>query len=295
MTDSPDSPAATEPAETPYCYRHPDRETYVRCVRCDRPICPDCMHSAAVGFQCTDCVRSGARTVRTPRTAFGGLVPTNVGQVTRVLIALNVVVFVLQQLDDQLTSRYGLLPLQTVFVADGILAPREGVANGEYYRLLTGAFLHAGILHLFFNMYALLLVGPTLEAALGRLRFVALYLLSALGGSTLAYLLMDTHSLAVGASGAIFGMFGALFVVARRMGSETGGILGLIGINLVITFAVPQISWQGHLGGLVTGVLLALAFAYAPRARRDLIQGGAVVAVLAVLVLGVVLRTAALT
>src|SRR4051794_26891184 len=165
------------------------------------------MSSAAVGFQCPDCVRGGARTVRTPRTAFGGLVPSVVGQVTRVLIAINVVVYVLQQIDSSLTTKYALLPAKVALPNDDAI----GVADGEYYRLITSAFLHANLLHLFFNMYALLLVGPTIEAALGRLRFTALYLLSALGGSTLAYVLMRPTGFAVGASGAIFGLFGALF------------------------------------------------------------------------------------
>src|SRR4051812_13953630 len=114
VTDAPDPAPAADPETVPHCYRHPDRETYVRCVRCDRPICPDCMRSASVGFQCPDCVRGGARTVRKPRTAFGGLVPSGIGQVTRILIGLNVVVYVIQQVSDDFTSKYALLPAKVV-------------------------------------------------------------------------------------------------------------------------------------------------------------------------------------
>jgi membrane associated rhomboid family serine protease len=295
VTDDPGEPGSAETAAALACYRHPDRETYVRCVRCDRPICPDCMQSASVGFQCPECVRSGAKTVRQPRTAFGGLMPTQVGQVTRLLIALNVVAFVIQQVSSDFTERFALLPARTVFITGGAQVLYDGVANGEYYRLLTGAFLHANILHIFFNMYALLIVGPTVEAALGRLRFTVLYLISALGGSTLAYLLSPPHGLVVGASGAIFGLFGALFVVTRRMGAESGGIVGLIGINLFLSFALPNISWQGHLGGLITGAALAAAFAYAPRDRRDLVQAGACVLAVVVIVAAIAARTSALT
>jgi membrane associated rhomboid family serine protease len=293
MTDDRGMVGASQPADAaPTCYRHPGVETYVRCVRCDRPICPQCMHSASVGFQCPECVRSGARTVRQPRTAFGGLMPTTVGQVTRLLIAVNIVFFVLQHTNKTFTARYALIPRLISPFTGQIVA---GVAHSEYYRLVTSAFLHNGVLHIFFNMYALLVVGPTLEAELGRVRFAALYVISALGGSTAAYLLTAPVSETLGASGAIFGLFGALFVVARRLGRETSGILGLIGINLVITFAVPNISWQGHLGGLVTGGLLAAAYAYAPRRQQALVQFAASVVVLLILGALVVARTHTLT
>ena len=268
-----------------FCYRHPDRETYVRCVRCDRPICPDCMSSASVGFQCPECVRAGTRTTRRPRTTFGGLMPTTVGQVTRILIGINVVAFIYQQVNDRVTARFELIPFG---IDHTILA---GVAQGRYDRLITSAFLHANVLHILFNMYALLLVGPTLEAALGRLRFVALYFLSALGGSTLAYLLMPANGAAVGASGAIFGLFGALLIVTRRVGSDSSGILGLIAINLVLTFTFSGISWQAHVGGLVTGVVIAAAYAYAPRSQQAIVQAAASAVVLLLLVAAVGVRT----
>jgi membrane associated rhomboid family serine protease len=289
VTETPDAPAA--PDALTYCYRHPDRETGVRCTRCDRPICSDCMQSASVWFQCPECVRQGGRTTRQARTAFGGFVPTQTGQVTRVLIAINVAAFIAQQVSSTITDKYALLGYARLTP----LGPLEGVASGQYYRLITSAFLHENFLHILFNMYALLVVGPVVEHALGRLRFTALYVLSALGGSAMAYVFADPRALTLGASGAIFGLFGALFIVARRLGGNTNGIVGIIAINLVITFTIPNISWEGHLGGLATGTLLAAAYGYAPRAARTQVQLGASLAVLALIVVAVVLRTNALT
>jgi len=171
-----------------------------------------------------------------------------------------------------------------------------GVSQGEYYRLVTAAFLHAGLLHILFNMFALAQIGPLLEQALGRARFLTLYLLSAIGGSVAGYVLAPPNQPSVGASGAIFGLFGAYYVVVRRLGGETGSIVVLLVINLAITFTVPSIDWRAHLGGLVTGAVLAAAFAYVPRGpRQTLLQVGAVAAVVVVLVVAVVLRTAQLT
>jgi len=272
----------------PFCYRHPDRETYVRCTRCDRPICPDCMRSASVGFQCPECVAKGAATVRTPRTTFGGRVTGDTSRVTLTIIGLNVVVFVLGMAlgERELQVRFGNVPG----------APdRFGVADGEYYRLLTAAFLHGGVFHILMNMFALAQLGPVLEHALGRARFVALYVLSALGGSVLSYLLSSPLQLGVGASGAIFGLFGAYYVVVRRLGGETRSIVTLLAINLVITFAIPIIDWRAHLGGLVTGALVAAALAYAPRGpQRAQVQALACTAVALLLVAAVVVRTTAL-
>jgi membrane associated rhomboid family serine protease len=253
------------------------------------------MHSASVGFQCPECVRSGAKTVRTPRTAFGGLVPTQVGQVTRILIALNVAAFIAQQASKNFTDRFALRPKGIIGVPGFSDALYGGVADGQYYRLITSAFLHANVVHILFNMYALYVVGPTVELALGRLRFIALYVLAALGGSTLAYLLMPPMGTVVGASGAIFGLFGAMFVVARRMGAESSGILGVIAINIFLSFALPNISWQGHLGGLATGVAIAAVFAYAPREKRNLSHIGGCVLALIIMGAAIALRSAALT
>ncbi|HVE98556.1 MAG TPA: rhomboid family intramembrane serine protease [Mycobacteriales bacterium] len=290
--------AETESDEVPTCYRHPGRETYVRCTRCEKSICPDCMHSAAVGFQCPDCVREGNRTVRQRQTIFGGRVSGEEGAVTKVLIGICVVAYVLQVSDTSIVAKYADLPAR----AFGSIA--QGVAAGEFYRLLTAAFLHGSVLHIAFNMYALFAFGTQVENALGRVRYVALYLVSALGGSTLSYLLanvgpngnlpVDSAS-SVGASGAVFGLFGAYYIIAKRLRADTGQIVGLIVINLLLGFAIPQIDNWAHIGGLVTGLAITAAFAKVPRGpQRGLIQGAAVAGIAVALVVLVGYRTAAL-
>ncbi|MGV0806233.1 rhomboid family intramembrane serine protease [Mycolicibacterium setense] len=262
------------PAQTPTCYRHPDRPTYVRCARCQRPVCPECMRSAAVGHQCVDCVNEGAKAVREPRTQFGGKARTGAPILTYTLIAVNVVMFVLQMAS-------GNLERELTLWAPGV------AAHDEYYRLVTSMFLHYGAMHLLFNMWALYVVGPPLEQWLGRLRFGTLYALSGLGGSVLVYLLSPINSATAGASGAIFGLFGAIFVVARKLNLDVRSIAAVVIINLVFTFVGPAlgtgaISWQGHIGGLITGAAVAAAFVYAPRERRNAIQAAVSVAVLVV-------------
>lgn len=269
---------------TPTCYRHPSRPTYVSCSRCGRPICPDCMTAAAVGQQCPECVNEGKRSVRQARTHFGGRISKG-SLVTYTLIAVNVVMFVLQHTSVQMQQDLVLWP--------------PAVADGQYYRLASSAFLHYGLAHIVFNMWALWAVGPQLEQWLGRLRFGVLYGLSGLGGSVLVYLLSPLNSATAGASGAIFGLFGATFVLFRRLQLDVRGIVGLIVINLVITFVLPAvsaqaISWQGHVGGLVTGTVVAAVFAYVP-ARQRLLALIAVTAVLLVLFAGLTMwRTQAL-
>ncbi len=170
------------------------------------------------------------------------------------------------------------------------------MADGQWYRLITNAFLHEppgsglGILHILFNMWALIVVGPALERVLGRVRFLTVYLVSALGGSVLFYLIAAPTSPALGASGAIFGLFGAWFVLARRLRLDARQIVGLIVINLVISFAVPGIAWQAHIGGLIAGAALTAAYVYAPRQNRALIQAAATVGMLVILIVGVVVR-----
>ena len=251
------------------------------------------MIAASVGFQCPDDVREGSRSVRQPRTALGGRITGDTARVSVTLVGVNVLVFLL--------GLGGLLPRATLDY--GNLALLEdgsggaiGVAAGQYYRLLTAAFLHAGTFHLLSNMFALVSLGPVLEQALGRSRFLALYVVSALGGSTLSYLVSEPRTFGVGASGAIFGLFGAYYVVVRKVGGDTGSILTLLVINLVITFALPIIDWRAHVGGLLTGAAVAGAYAYAPRgARRTAVQAAGVLVVVGLLLLGLVLRTAALT
>ena len=216
------------------------------------------MRSAAVGHQCVECVNDGAKSVPKPKTAFGrssAVKPI----VTYVLVAANVVMFVLQMAIPGLQ--------QALF-----LWPAGVVAYDQYYRLLTSAFLHDGPTHILFNMWALWVIGPALERWLGRTRFIALYFLSALGGSVLVYWLTPINVPTLGASGAIFGLFGATLALSRKLNFDLRWIAGLVVINLIITFVVPSISWQGHIGGLLTGAAVGTVFAYAPRANRVLIE-----------------------
>jgi membrane associated rhomboid family serine protease len=284
------SPAATG---VPTCYRHPGRETYVSCVRCGRPACPDCLRSAAVGQQCVDCVKEGNRGTRSAQGAFGGRVPQG-ALVTYVLVGINVVLWLIEFAHPSIADDWGMLS-QAIY--NGQLV---GVAQGQWYRLITAAFLPppglgAGLLDIAFNMWALILVGPALERLLGPVRFLAIYLVSALGGSVLFYWIGPVNTLALGASGAIFGLFAAWFVVARRQHADTRQIVFLIGLNLVFGFVVPNIAWQAHLGGIIAGGLLTVAFAYAPRTQRALIQAGATGLIIAILVAAVILRDHQLT
>ncbi|HEY2286108.1 MAG TPA: rhomboid family intramembrane serine protease [Streptosporangiaceae bacterium] len=278
---------AGEGTAVPTCFRHPDRETYVSCVRCGRPACPDCLRSAAVGQQCVECVRQASRTTRRPAGAFGGQL-TSGATVTWTLVGINVACYLAEIFFQNPVIDHGVLV--------GRIGPDLGVANGEVYRLLSNTFLHEpigsglGLLHIVFNMWALIVVGPSLERMLGRVRFLAVYLVSALAGSVLFYLVAAPAALALGASGAIFGLFGSWFVLARRLRLDARQIIVLIVINLGISFAVPGIAWQAHVGGLVAGAALTAAFAYAPRRSRAVTQAAATIAILAILVIAVVIR-----
>ncbi len=252
------------------------------------------MRPASVGFQCPECVAEGAKGVRQGRTVFGGRISGDTSRVSIAIIGVCVAVYVLGLVGGRdFALDFGNLAGPVLSPVDG---QSIGVADGQYYRLITAAFLHAGVFHLAMNMFALAQLGPVLESALGRVRFLALYVLSALGGSTLSYLVSDRGSVGVGASGAIFGLFGAYYIVVRKLGGETRSILTLLAINLVITFAVPIIDWRAHVGGLITGSVVAAALAYAPRGeRRASFQAAACAGVGLLLVAAVVLRTAALT
>lgn len=246
---------------TPVCPRHPDRPSYVRCQRCGRPACPECQRPAAVGVQCVDCVAASQKATRGARTALGGRITSGPLVVTITMISLCVISFILQMTVNDWTRMW-------------IFSPAIGEV--EPWRYLTSAFLHASNLtHILFNMYALWITGQVLEPVLGRLRFTALYLLSALGGSVAIQLLATPGTMSwqggvLGASGAVFGLFGALLVVLKRFDRNATQIFILIGINLVIGFVIPGISWQGHIGGLLVGGAMGLGFAYAPRERRKI-------------------------
>ena len=233
------------------CYRHPNRETGVHCSNCGRAICPDCMTSTPVGMRCPECARQRTR-VRTMRSAVAGSDPV----LTYALIGINVVAYI-----GEVAGGAGLggggLSASRLF-DDGALRAAE-VANGDYWRLLSAGFLHASPFHIFFNMFALWILGTMLEPAIGTVRFGLIYFVSLLCGSFGA-LLLSPDSLTVGASGAVFGLMGAAAVVARNRGlnlMESG--LGIwIGLNLLITFTIPNISIGGHIGGLIGGTVTAL-------------------------------------
>jgi membrane associated rhomboid family serine protease len=275
-------------AAPPVCYRHPGRATYVSCVRCGKPACPDCLRPAAVGHQCLDCIRSGNRTVRQASGRFGGAV-TRDARVTQTLIGLNIVLYLIELAHSQLGYDWEMIG------AFPRSAPVFGVAAGQWYRLITSAFIppagvgYLGFLDIAFNMWALFVVGPAVERVLGRARFLTVYLVSGIGGSILIYYLVP-FELAAGASGAIFGLFGAWFVLAKRMQADARPVIMLIVINLALSFAVPQIAWQAHVGGLIAGGLLTAAFAYAPRRNRTAIQVGATIAMVALLIVAVVVK-----
>ncbi|MFI7130068.1 rhomboid family intramembrane serine protease [Nonomuraea sp. NPDC050153] len=284
MTSQPPSPPPhpEQPAEAvPTCYRHPDKETWVRCQRCERPICPDCMRDAAVGFQCPECVADGNKGLRQARSTFGGSV-VRTPIVTYTILVINVLVFAAQYLTGERVT------------AELAMWPGRVAVFDEYYRLITAAFVHGGLFHILFNCWALYVVGPYLERAFGHVRYIAIYLVSALGGSALSMWVDSLNQTTVGASGAIFGLFGAVFVVGRKLNLDVRGIAALIAINLAITFIVPGISWTGHIGGLITGSALAGALAYAPKSNRTLWQVLAIAGALAVLAVLVMVKVSAI-
>ncbi|MER5947445.1 rhomboid family intramembrane serine protease [Streptomyces sp. NPDC001904] len=297
MEQAPGSPQDPQDAQgLPGCYRHPDRPSGIRCTRCERPICPDCMVSASVGFQCPECVRGGsgtghAPTANQPRTLAGGTIAADPRLVTKVLIGLCVLAFVGQQTLDLFDSRFEMIGRAMV---PGFYTP-QGVAEGQWYRLVTSMFMHTGIAHIVLNMLTLWWIGGPLEAALGRARYLALYLVSGLAGSALCYLLAAPNQASVGASGAIYGLFGATVVLTRRLNYDLRPVIALVVINLVITFTWGAIAWQAHIGGLVAGLAVGYAMVHAPREHRSLIQYGTCAVVVLAVIVTVIARTAQLT
>ncbi len=247
-------PSAESP---PVCPRHPDVVSYVRCQRCGRPVCPACQRPAPVGIQCVDCVAESARRTRTATTVAGARLSDGRPVLTQVLIGLSVVAYAAQMLVPGFTNQF-------------IFAPSIGWI--EPWRFLTTTFLHGGIMHLAFNMYALYLVGPTLERVMGRWRFLSLYLLAAFGGSVAVLLFSSPAGPmwnvgTVGASGAVFGLFAALGLTLRRIRQNHTQIAVLIAINFALGFVIANVSWQAHLGGLLVGAALAAAYLFSPRGR----------------------------
>jgi membrane associated rhomboid family serine protease len=285
-------PSTESAAPAPRCYRHRDRETWVSCTRCGKPICPDCLRPAAVGFQCPDCVAEGRAGIRQARGPYGGQLVQRTGLVTVVLAVLNIAAFLI----TAVTSTTGFNRNTNSVLFDKLdLEPLLIAKDGEYWRLLGAAFLHIGLIHLLVNMVALGFVGPALERVFGHWRFTALYLLSALGGSVAVYVFDQPSARVAGASGAIYGLFAATVIVLRKLGLDPRAMIVTIVFNFALSLSVPGISLLGHLGGFVVGLLAALGLVYAPRGpARTSTQILALGGLLAVMVGLIVYRTAVL-
>lgn len=245
MTDP--APEAGANANPNVCYRHPDRRSFVLCQRCARTICPECQIPAPVGVHCPECRAAAASALPKQKPAIvrafrrGGSTPV----ATYSILGLTLAVFVLQWVSQgAVTNALAYFPP---------LTPQEP------WRMLTVALVHSerSFFHILFNMYALFVLGPLLEGLVGRGRFIAIYVLSAIAGSV-AVLWLAPLSVVVGASGAIFGLFGAFFVIQRRLGGTSIQLVVILGINLALGFVIPGISWQAHVGGLLAGALAAL-------------------------------------
>jgi membrane associated rhomboid family serine protease len=267
---------ATQPR---YCYRHPDRETGLSCSECGRPICYECMTPAAVGLRCPEHsgkpqgIQRVTNVVTRPTTGIGSR-RTNL--VTLILIGINFAVYLSElAIGGTVDGTGNWIYDHGVLLANGVwqngqlyqvpagtaaAVGNAGVQHGEWWRLVTAAFLHYGPIHIALNMFSLYYAGSILETAIGRWRFLLLYMVSGVAGSAGA-IFWSPNSLTVGASGAIFGVLGGLLVLERRGHLATGGqVLGLIVLNLLFTFAVPGISRGGHIGGLIAGILVMVAF-----------------------------------
>lgn len=267
------------------------------------------MHEAAVGHQCPECVAAGRKSQRPARTAFGGSRAGQAGYATRTLIGINVAVMVISALaggakaiagsggwfglmgDQTSVTRWGEVLGYAPYTIGGEV---HGVAAGEWWRLVTAMFLHYGVLHLLLNMVLLWQLGRYLEAKLGPIRFTGLYLLAGLGGNVAAYLFTAQNQPAAGASTAIFGLVAAMIIVNRRLNLDISALIPLLVVNLLFTFAVPNISIAGHLGGLVAGGIVAVILAYAPAPRRAPVQAIGCAVFLVLLVVAAFLRTHAI-
>jgi membrane associated rhomboid family serine protease len=264
------------------CVRHPDRPTALRCTRCDRPACPECLRSASVGQHCVDCVAQDQRTTRAPVTIAGAR-PNRRPVVVQTLIAVNVLIFAITAYQAR-----GVMDLgPSILFRDWALTP-VFTAHGYWWQLVTAGFLHVNPIHILMNMFALWVIGRDMERILGPARFTAVYLVGLLGGSVSVLLFGQPDVPTVGASGAVFALMGGLLVLVYRLKVNPSQVIGMIAINLVISVAIPGISLLGHVGGLVTGALLTAALIFLPTRlpaeRRRLWQVGAVVVLVVVLI-----------
>ena len=275
------------------------------------------MTSASVGFHCPECVAEGRRTTRQNQGPYGGLRSRRPGQTSIALIGVNVAVWALLTISGGGSSPWfawlALLPTGRCVPVDdpsryfpgmdraacalnaGLTHWVPGVDSGAWWQLLTSAFTHVDPLHLGFNMLALWFLGPQLEQAIGRTRFLALYLLSALVGSAFVFWFSDPESTTIGASGAVFGLMGALLVLAVKLRANVQPILLWLGVNAAYTLLGSGISWQGHLGGLLGGIAAAVVIVYAPRENQVQTQRIGLVALGVFILASIVVRALLLT
>ncbi len=295
MTQPPSPPPHGQPPRQealPGCWWHPNRQTGLRCVRCERPACPECLREASVGYQCVDCVNAARKQQRTQAAAYrragygartvAGARVADRAVVTPVLIGINAAIFVL-------TALLASDPLQnhlSRFFADGTMQTLAVAYEGEWWRLFTSGFLHYGLVHLGMNMLVLWFLGRDVELLLGKVRFLTLYFVAMLAGSVAVYAFGDFNTATAGASGAIYGLLGALLVAVLRLKLNPTMAIGIIVLNLVLSVSIPGISLLGHVGGLIAGALVMVAMVYAPERNRTAYQAGAV-AVLVAGLLGV--------
>jgi membrane associated rhomboid family serine protease len=264
-------PTETSAPDVMRCYRHPDRETLLSCSNCERPICTSCMTQAAVGVRCPECARGdrATRTAPTPAARVRVARAQGVAIATGAIVALNVLVFLIELAQGVTITGQDLGGSQVV--RDYALYG-AGVADGEWYRMITSAFLHAGLFHIGFNMWLLWVLGGALERYAGPVRLLILYFAAVLWGAAGA-LVVNPDALTIGASGGVFGLMAALLLLERQKGVALLGssIAGLLVLNLVISFVLPGISIGGHIGGIIGGA--AAGFALSGFGRGHLAYG----------------------
>lgn len=286
------------PEAAPTCYRHRDRETWISCQRCSRPICPDCMNSASVGFQCPACVKEGARSTRQARTPYGGQRVGDPRATSIGLLVLNVAVWLAVittgSSDGAVFRTLALIPETSAFrFEDGSVGVIEGVSGGAWWQVLTANLTHYQLFHIGLNMLFLFWIGPIVEGPLGRARFLAACLVTGLTSSAAVMWLSGSHSQTMGFSGIALGLLGVFVILAVKVGGNRDLLVQLVGFQLVFNLlARDVISWQGHLGGFVGGVAVGVILAYAPRKSRPVYQWAGV-ALVALLALGLIVVRAA--
>ncbi|KIQ19364.1 rhomboid family intramembrane serine protease [Rhodococcus sp. MEB064] len=274
----------------PTCVRHPDRPTGLSCTRCDRPACPECLRPASVGQHCVDCVAAAASSVPRARTVAGGVSrPASTPVVTYALMALNILMFALT------AAQAGGLSNQTsALFREWALVPLL-VADGDLVRILGSGFLHSGIVHLAVNMFALYVIGRDCELVLGRARYLAVYLVALLGGAAAVMFLSNPLVATVGASGAVFGLLGAQAVILVRLRQSPMPVLVVIGLNVVLSIAIPGISLWGHLGGLAAGAAATAAVVFTTGPQRSRVGWAGIVALALIALALIGLRAASLS